>query len=159
MDRRVIYKYYSICCFAPKRRSGRRPGRSRVGGRHRHRPDGRRGGTLGRGTRRAATSTDYGGAVARRRREKTTGESWSRRAGRDEGGSRKALRRSAGGCTKRSGAAGRGRGTMWKTASASPPSERTPPVSLGGSQPPVATHSTCTMTMAVEVCCLRASRT
>jgi hypothetical protein len=31
------------------------------------------------------------------------------------------LRRSAGGCTKRLGAAGT-RGTMWKTASASPPS-------------------------------------
>ena len=45
----------------------------------------------------------------------------SRRArGRDEGGSR-TLRRSAGGCTKRLGAAGT-RGTMWKTASASPPS-------------------------------------
>ena len=45
------------------------------------------------------------------------------RAGRDEGGSR-TLRRSAGGCTKRLGAAGtRGaRGAMWKTASASPPS-------------------------------------
>ena len=44
----------------------------------------------------------------------------SRRAGRDEGGSR-TLRRSAGVCTKRLGAAGT-RGTMWKTASASPPS-------------------------------------
>jgi len=43
----------------------------------------------------------------------------SRRAGRDEGGSR-TLRRSAGGCTNRLGAAGT-RGTMWKTASASPP--------------------------------------
>ena len=41
----------------------------------------------------------------------------SRRAGRDEGGSR-TLRRSAGGCTKRLGAAGT-RGTMWKTATAS----------------------------------------
>ena len=49
----------------------------------------------------------------------TTGRR-SRRAGRDEGGSR-TLRRSAGGCTKRLGAAGT-RGTMWKTASASPPS-------------------------------------
>ena len=49
----------------------------------------------------------------------TTGRQ-SRRAGRDEGGSR-TLRRSAGGCTKRLGAAGT-RGTMWKTASASPPS-------------------------------------
>jgi len=48
----------------------------------------------------------------------TTG-SRSSRAGRDEGGSR-TLRRSAGGCTKRLGAAGT-RGTMWKTASASPP--------------------------------------
>ena len=75
-------------------------------------------GTLGRGTRRAATSTDYmedpspddaGQKTVRR----------SRRAGRDEGGSR-TLRRSAGGCTKRLGAAGT-RGTMWKTASASPP--------------------------------------
>ena len=44
----------------------------------------------------------------------------SKRAGREEGGSR-TLRRSAGGCTKRLGAAGT-RGTMWKTASASPPS-------------------------------------
>ena len=44
----------------------------------------------------------------------------SSRAGRDEGGSR-TLRRSAGGCTKRLGAAGT-RGTMWKTANASPPS-------------------------------------
>ena len=79
-------------------------------------------GTLGRGTRRAATSTDYGGPVARRRRAED-GEAElgrSRRAGRDEGGSR-TLRRSAGGCTKRLGAAGT-RGTMWKTASASPPS-------------------------------------
>ena len=50
---------------------------------------------------------------------RTTGRR-SRRAGRDEGGSRM-LRRSAGGCTKRLGAAGT-RGTMWKTASASPPS-------------------------------------
>ena len=43
----------------------------------------------------------------------------SRRAGRDEGGIR-TLRRSAGGCTKRLGAAGT-RGTMWKTASALAP--------------------------------------
>ena len=45
----------------------------------------------------------------------------SKRGGRDEGGSR-TLRAeiSAGGCTKRLGAAGT-RGTMWKTASASPP--------------------------------------
>ena len=66
-------------------------------------------GTLGRGTRRAATSTDYvedpspddaGQKTVRR----------SRRAGRDEGGSR-TLRRSAGGCTKRLGAAGT-RGTL-----------------------------------------------
>ena len=49
----------------------------------------------------------------------TTGRR-SRRAGRDEGGSRM-LRRSSGGCTTRLGAAGT-RGTMWKTASASPPS-------------------------------------
>ena len=42
----------------------------------------------------------------------------------DEGGSR-TLRRSAGGCTTRLGAAGT-RGTMWKTASASPPSGATP---------------------------------
>merc|ERR1712078_505938 len=51
--------------------------------------------------------------------EQTTGRR-SRRAGRDEGGSR-TLRRSVGGCTTRLGAAGT-RGTMWKTASASPPS-------------------------------------
>merc|ERR1712078_949039 len=51
--------------------------------------------------------------------EQTTGRR-SRRAGRDEGGSRMLLR-SAGGCTTRLGAAGT-RGTMWKTASASPPS-------------------------------------
>ena len=76
-------------------------------------------GTLGRGARRAATSTDYGGPVARRRRA-DDGEAEQTRAGRDEGGSR-TLRRSAGGCTKRLGAAGT-RGTMWKTASASPPS-------------------------------------
>ena len=52
-------------------------------------------------------------------------EAESRRAGRDEGGSR-TLRRSAGGCTKRLGAAGT-RGTMWKTASASPPSREDDP--------------------------------
>ena len=76
-------------------------------------------GTLGRGTRRARRprptmedpSPDDAGQKTVRR---------SRRAGRDEGGSR-TLRRSAGGCTKRLGAAGT-RGTMWKTASASPPS-------------------------------------
>ena len=57
-------------------------------------------GTLGRGTRRVATSIDYGGPVARRRRGQKTVRR-SRRAGRDEGGSR-TLRRSAGGCTTRS---------------------------------------------------------
>ena len=75
-------------------------------------------GTLGRGTRRAATSTDYGGPSPDDAGQQTVRR--SRRAGRDEGGSR-TLRRSAGGCTKRLGAAGT-RGTMWKTASASPPS-------------------------------------
>ena len=77
-------------------------------------------GTLGRGTtgggRRPQPtmedqSPDDAGQTTVRR---------SSRAGRDEGGSR-TLRRSAGGCTKRLGAAGT-RGTMWKTASASPPS-------------------------------------
>ena len=77
-------------------------------------------GTLGRGTTRGGRrpqptmedpSPDDAGQTTVRR---------SRRAGRDEGGSRM-LRRSAGGCTKRLGAAGT-RGTMWKTASASPPS-------------------------------------
>ena len=76
-------------------------------------------GTLGRGTRRAATSTDYGGHPSPDDAEQTTVRR-SSRAGRNEGGSR-TLRRSAGGCTKRLGAAGT-RGTMWKTASASPPS-------------------------------------
>ena len=75
--------------------------------------------TLGRGTRRAATSTDYGADPSPDDAGQKTVRR-SRRAGRDEGGSR-TLRRSAGGCTKRLGAAGT-RGTMWKTASASPPS-------------------------------------
>ena len=53
----------------------------------------------------------------------------SRRAGRDEGGSR-TLRRSAGGIyEERLGAAGT-RGTMWKTASASPPSGGRPQLCL-----------------------------
>ena len=88
-------------------------------------------GTLGRGTRRAATSTDYGGRPSPDDAGQTTVRR-SRRAGRDEGGSR-TLRRSAGGCTKRLGAAGT-RGTMWKTASASPPS--------GGRPRLVADHTT-----------------
>ena len=52
-------------------------------------------GTLGRGKRRAATSTDYGGPVASHDAGQKTVRR-SRRAGRDEGGSR-TLRRSAGG--------------------------------------------------------------
>ena len=74
-------------------------------------------GTLGRGTRRAATTTDdYGGPAARRRRADDGGElEQTRRARR--GREPDALRRSAGGCTKRLGAAGT-RGTKWKTASA-----------------------------------------
>mmetsp|Transcript_11495 Transcript_11495/g.33756 ORF Transcript_11495/g.33756 Transcript_11495/m.33756 type:complete len:292 (-) Transcript_11495:480-1355(-) len=76
-------------------------------------------GTLGRGTRRAATSTDYGGPVTRRRRADDGEAEQTRRAKRGRGS--RTLRRSAGGCTKRLGAAGT-RGTMWKTASASPPS-------------------------------------
>ena len=82
--------------------------------------------TLGRGTRRTATSTDYGGMEDPSpddAGQKTVRR--SRRAGRDEGGSRM-LRRSAGGCTTRLGAAGT-RGTMWKTASASPPSREDDP--------------------------------
>ena len=61
-------------------------------------------GTLGRGTRRAATSTDYMEDQSPDDAGRTTGRR-SKRAGRDEGGNR-TLRRSAGGCTKRSGAAG-----------------------------------------------------
>ena len=81
----------------------------------RHRPprerwEEARGGRRPRPTMEDPSPDDAGQKTVRR----------SRRAGRDEGGSR-TLRRSAGGCTKRLGAAGT-RGTMWKTASASPPS-------------------------------------
>ena len=63
----------------------------------RHRPP--REGTLGRGTRRAATSTDYGGPVARRRGAEDGGElEQTRRARRRK--EQDFLRRSAGGCTK-----------------------------------------------------------
>ena len=76
-------------------------------------------GTLGRGTRRAATSTDYGGPVARRRRAEDGEAEQTRRVrrGREQDFAEISRR----GCTKRLGAAGT-RGTMWKTASASPPS-------------------------------------
>ena len=90
----------------------------------RHRPprerwEEARGGRRPRPTMEDPSPDDAGQKTVRR----------SRRAGRDEGGSR-TLRRSAGGCTKRLGAAGT-RGTMWKTASASPPSAigRTTPAS------------------------------
>ena len=56
----------------------------------------------------------YGGPAARRRRADDGGELEQTRRARREGGSR-TLRRSAGGCTQRLGAAGT-RGTMWKTA-------------------------------------------
>ena len=94
-----------------------RAGQSRgLGSRsRRHRPprerwEEARGGRRPRPTMEDPSPDDAGQTTGRR----------SRRAGRDEGGSR-TLRRSAGGCTKRLGAAGT-RGTMWKTASASPPS-------------------------------------
>ena len=94
-----------------------RAGRTRgLGSRsRRHRPprerwEEARGGRRPRPTMEDPSPDDAGQKTVRR----------SRRAGRDEGGSR-TLRRSAGGCTKRLGAAGT-RGTMWKTASASPPS-------------------------------------
>ena len=76
-------------------------------------------GTLGRGTRRAATSTDYGGPVARRRRAEDGEAEQTRRArrGREQDVAEISRRM----YTKRLGAAGT-RGTMWKTASASPPS-------------------------------------
>ena len=64
----------------------------------------------------------------------------SSHAGRDEGGSR-TLRRSAGGCTKRLGAAGT-RGTMWKTASASPPSGGRPRLVAGHTHKEPCTHRT-----------------
>ena len=90
-----------------------RPPRGNVGKRHKE------GGDLNRLCGGPAARDDAGQTTVRR----------SSRAGRDEGGSR-TLRRSAGGCTKRLGAAGT-RGTMWKTASASPPlsphRERTTP--------------------------------
>ena len=78
----------------------------------RHRPprerwEEARGGRRPRPTMEDPSPDDAGQTTGRR----------SRRAGRDEGGSRM-LRRSAGGCTTRLGAAGT-RGTMWKTASAS----------------------------------------
>ena len=85
-------------------------------------------GTLGRGTRRAATLTEYGGPVARRRRADDVEAEQTRRARR--GRECRTLRRSAGGCTKRLGAAGT-RGTMWKTASASPTIAR-----IGGEDDP-----------------------
>ena len=72
-----------------------------------------------RGGRRPQPTMVYGEDPPPDDAGQTTGRQ-SRRAGRDEGGSR-TLRRSAEGCTKRLGAAGT-RGTMWKTASASPPS-------------------------------------
>ena len=94
-----------------------RAGQTRGLGRRsrRHRPPRERWGEARGGRRPQPTmedpSRDDAGQTTVRR---------SSRAGRDEGGSR-TLRRSAGGCTKRLGAAGT-RGTMWKTASASPPS-------------------------------------
>ena len=68
-------------------------------------------GTLGRGTRRAATSTDYGGPVARRRRADDGEAEQTRRArrGREQDVAEISRRR----CTKRLGAAGT-RGTMWR---------------------------------------------
>ena len=80
----------------------------------RHRPprerwEEARGGRRPRPTMEDPSPDDAGQTTGRR----------SKRAGRDEGGSR-TLRRSVGGCTTRLGAAGT-RGTMWKTASASPP--------------------------------------
>ena len=61
-------------------------------------------GTLGRGTRRAASSTDYGQPMEGQSPDDAEdGEAeQTRRARADEGGSR-TLRRSAGGCTKRLG--------------------------------------------------------
>ena len=87
-------------------------------------------GTLGRGTRRAATSTGYGGPVTRRRRADDGEAEQTRRARRGREQDVASLRRSAGGCTKKIGAAGT-RGTMWKTASARspPPGDRTTPAS------------------------------
>ena len=94
-------------------RAGQTRGRRRRTRRHeppRERWEEARGGRRPQPTMEDPSPDDAGQKTVRR----------SRRAGRDEGGSR-TLRRSAGGCTKRLGAAGT-RGTMWKTASASPPS-------------------------------------
>jgi len=68
-------------------------------------------GMLGRGTRRAATSTDYGGPVARGRRADDGEAEQTRRArrGREQDVAEISRRR----CTKRLGAAGT-RGTMWR---------------------------------------------
>ena len=75
-------------------------------------------GTLGRGTRRAATSTDYGGPVTRRRRVDDGEAEQTRRArrGREQDFAEISRRM----YEEIKGAAGT-RGTMWKTASASPP--------------------------------------
>ena len=81
-------------------------------------------GTLGRGTRRAATSTDYGGPVARRRRAEDGEAEQTRRArrGREQDVTEISRRM----YEEIMGAAGT-RGTMWKTASASPPSREDDP--------------------------------
>ena len=163
MDRRdpcVIHKQvllpkYLLFCT----KTSERTASGTVGGRHR--PDGRRGNVGKRHERRGGrrpqpTMEDLspGDAESRRRGRVGADAQGETREGAGKlcGDQQEDVRRDQ---EQQAGA----RGTMWKTASASPPSERTPPVSLGGSQPPVATHSTCTMTMAVEVCCLRASRT
>ena len=94
-------------------RAGQTRGRRRRTRRHRpprERWEEARGGRRPQPTMEDPSPDDAGRTTVRR----------SSRAGRDEGGSR-TLRRSAGGCTTRLGAAGT-RGTMWKTASASPPS-------------------------------------
>ena len=100
----------------PQTRAGQTRG---LGSRsRRHRPSRERW-EEARGGRRPQPTMLYGGPVTRRRRADDGEAEQSRRARR--GREQDVLRRSAGGCTKRLGAAGT-RGTMWKTASASLPS-------------------------------------